>query len=321
LAINGGLLGGSGTITGDVSLGAATLAAGFSPGTLNIQGNLTLAPTSTVNVDLWGANAGQYDVINVSGTATLDGTLNASIGNGYVPNGENFNVLTFGARSGAFATHNLPSDFQHTYTASALNLSHAVVSGFFWDNDSGDFQWTNPLNWNFNTRLPGATDAVTINAGTYAQLASGNQSIGSLNIGNGKYLWLTGGSLTVNGTTITAGDIRLDGGALILVGGATLGGAYRQQGGTLTGGTVAFNGPVDWSGGDWLGGQMTTNSTLSISGAGSRTLSGARLVEVGAVTQSADVLMNGSFVDIHSTYDLQSGGLTGGTINLLVPLP
>ena len=80
--LNGGSLTGTGDINGNVSVGAAAITPGTSPGLLTINGNLTLGPASVVNAELEGTNpvplGGQFDVIHVTGTADLDGTLNVT---------------------------------------------------------------------------------------------------------------------------------------------------------------------------------------------------------------------------------------------------
>ena len=49
----------------------------------------------------------QYDQLRVGGSATLDGTLNVSLANGFTPADlDSFQVLTFGSRSGDFAVKN-----------------------------------------------------------------------------------------------------------------------------------------------------------------------------------------------------------------------
>ena len=108
MLVNGGTLGGSGVITGNVSMGAATLAPGYSPGSLTISGNLTLGATSTTTIELGGTTSGSgFDVINVGGTVTLGGTLNVNQFGGFVPvAGNTFNYLTFGGSAGNFATVN-----------------------------------------------------------------------------------------------------------------------------------------------------------------------------------------------------------------------
>ena len=111
MAINGGSLLGSGTIYGDLYVGAGTLSPGFSPGGLTITGNLTLSPLSTTLIEVGGLSAGsQFDVINVGGLATLDGTLNVVSWGGYTPaSTDAFDFMTFGSSTGSFATANLPA--------------------------------------------------------------------------------------------------------------------------------------------------------------------------------------------------------------------
>ncbi|MDP3192060.1 filamentous hemagglutinin N-terminal domain-containing protein [Rhodoferax sp.] len=123
LTLQGGSLKGAGTITGNVNLGAATLTPGSSPGTLNITGNLTLSPTSTTLIELWGTTAGLFDVINVSGIASLAGALNATTGNGYVPSvGHSLRFMTFASKTGSFGSTSLPSGMSLSALATALDL-------------------------------------------------------------------------------------------------------------------------------------------------------------------------------------------------------
>jgi uncharacterized repeat protein (TIGR01451 family) len=108
--INGGTLKGNGSITGNVS-NAANVSPGLSPGGLTITGNYTQSPAGILNIELAGTTAvTNYDQLNVSGTATLNGMLNATLIGGFVPaNNDIFDVLTYGASSGTFATENLPA--------------------------------------------------------------------------------------------------------------------------------------------------------------------------------------------------------------------
>jgi hypothetical protein len=128
LTLNGGSLKGAGTMTGNVSLGAATLAPGSSPGTLNITGNLTLSSSSTTTIELWGTTAGQFDVINVSGSASLAGALNATTGNGYVPGvGHALRFMTFASSTGSFGSTSLPSGMSLSALTTALDLLGPAV--------------------------------------------------------------------------------------------------------------------------------------------------------------------------------------------------
>ena len=125
LHIDGGALNGTGTIRGDVLIGAATLAPGFSPGRLDIYGNLDLTSSSTTDIELWGRNIGQYDVLNVAGTAHLDGVLNVSTGDGYAPvAGDGLAFMNFsGGSSGGFARMNLPTGVSMTFGPYGLSAA------------------------------------------------------------------------------------------------------------------------------------------------------------------------------------------------------
>jgi hypothetical protein len=76
--LNGGTLQGTGTIESSVIAGPGgnTIAPGMSPGTLTINGNLTLSSGSTLAMELGGLTQGSlYDFLDVNGVLTLAGML------------------------------------------------------------------------------------------------------------------------------------------------------------------------------------------------------------------------------------------------------
>jgi len=85
------------TNSGTISPGTAT-----TTGTLNIAGNLI--NNGTIQTKVGGTPTGQYDVLAVSGNATLGGTLSASTINSYLPTGQSFDVITAASISGSFST-------------------------------------------------------------------------------------------------------------------------------------------------------------------------------------------------------------------------
>ena len=105
--IQTGILSGQGTLTGDVKV-SGQLNPGDPTGTLRIVGNCTLTTSSSLNVELGGPNPGtQHDQLQVTGLASLNGTLNARLENGYLPGfNSRFQVLAHGSRVGTFATFN-----------------------------------------------------------------------------------------------------------------------------------------------------------------------------------------------------------------------
>src|SRR6185369_10537384 len=75
-----------------------------------------------------------YDRAAITGAATLAGTLNISLINGFEPNiGDTFTIMTFGSRSGDFATVNgttIPNGkaFQKTVNATSVVLAVVAVT-------------------------------------------------------------------------------------------------------------------------------------------------------------------------------------------------
>jgi uncharacterized repeat protein (TIGR01451 family) len=133
ITINGGALGGSGTINAAV-VNNSIVAPGLSAGGITINGNYTQSPAAALNIELAGtAPVSQYDKLTVTGSVTLAGTLNVSLIGGYVPSGgEQYTPLAFASRSGDFTTKNLPTfagggSFTSTYTATALRLDAIVT--------------------------------------------------------------------------------------------------------------------------------------------------------------------------------------------------
>src|SRR5205085_8771770 len=119
---NTGSLMGTGTVQADVS-NAGTVAPGFSPGILAVNGNYTQTSAGTLAIELAGTTPGSgYDRLAVSGTATLDGTLSVQAIQGFSPASDaTFQVLTPASRSGQFAT--TPSDYLVAYGASSVTVS------------------------------------------------------------------------------------------------------------------------------------------------------------------------------------------------------
>ena len=109
--IQGGALEGNGTVSGNASNSGGTVRPGLSPGDLTINGNYMQGAAGALNVEVGGLTAGtQFDQLNVTGSATLAGTLNVTLINNFSPSLNNtFPILNFASRSGAFGTTNLPA--------------------------------------------------------------------------------------------------------------------------------------------------------------------------------------------------------------------
>jgi hypothetical protein len=124
--VNGGTVGGNGRVNGRLVNSLGIVSPGTSVGTLTVEGNYQQSAGGTLNIELGGTAVGQYDQLRVIGGlngAILDGTLDVSLVNGFVPAiGNTFDVIT--APGGVVNTNVIelhPSDI------SAFSL--AVVSG------------------------------------------------------------------------------------------------------------------------------------------------------------------------------------------------
>jgi hypothetical protein len=91
---------------------------GASPGTLTINGDYTQGAAGVLNIELGGTTQGvNYDLLQVTGTANLGGTLNVSLFGGFTGTaGDLFDVITYGSRTGNFATVNFPAGYAMTAT-------------------------------------------------------------------------------------------------------------------------------------------------------------------------------------------------------------
>lgn len=108
LDIQGGSLSGNGTITADVG-NAGLVSPGNSPGTLTIHGNFTQSSAGILDIELGGTIAGtEYDVLDITGTAYIDGTLRISLWNGFTPRiGDSFDILLADVIIGSFSVLDL----------------------------------------------------------------------------------------------------------------------------------------------------------------------------------------------------------------------
>jgi autotransporter-associated beta strand protein len=159
-----GYVKGVGTYSGDVIF-SGTYSPGLSPASVNLE-NMTLRPTSTLIIELGGRVAGsEYDVVNLSGAGSLDGTFNVSLLNGFRPvHNDQFTVMTFGSHAGDFSTKSgldLGSRLVLVpqYTANSLVLTAVQGGSGVWrvDHDGGASASTN-----WNNGLPnGVGDTAT----------------------------------------------------------------------------------------------------------------------------------------------------------------
>jgi hypothetical protein len=112
--------------------------AGFDPGvvwsaeTMTIDGTFSLMEGATLQIDLGGAAAGEFDMLEVGGTADLAGELHVSLANGFTPSpGDLFPVLNAADVSGMPSLDG-EAGFSLVNTAEGLSL-------YFGDLPAGDY--------------------------------------------------------------------------------------------------------------------------------------------------------------------------------------
>jgi hypothetical protein len=121
-AINGGRLTLSNLQpnTGTISAGAGSL--------ITINGVLTQTATGVIEIDIGGTTASQFGQLNVTGAATLAGTLNIVLVNGFTPtSGKTFLVMKYSSKTGIFDTVNNPLIVSFTVLYDLSDLTLKVV--------------------------------------------------------------------------------------------------------------------------------------------------------------------------------------------------
>jgi len=104
VSIQGGVLSGFGTVSGNL-INAALVDIGAPTGTLQVTGTYQQTAAGTLKVGLGGTAAGQFDRLQITGAATLGGSLDVELVGGFLPAvGNTFEILTFASRVGDFGT-------------------------------------------------------------------------------------------------------------------------------------------------------------------------------------------------------------------------
>ncbi len=96
--------------------------------TITSEGNFTQASTGTLDIQLGGApSSGDFGLVNVTGVATLAGTLQSDLVYGYAPSTtDTFTPIEFASESGTFANYSLPSNATCKF-AGAVTFTNVVI--------------------------------------------------------------------------------------------------------------------------------------------------------------------------------------------------
>jgi hypothetical protein len=170
----GGEMDNNGTISGEGTLdfsgadftNTGTMSPGFSTGILNITGSFLNA--GAIDIEITGAPAGgagvAFDQLNISGKATINGTINVDFGN-YIPlPGYEYQIIFGGTGyEGMPALNVLPAFITASYDAGKLTIVSVVVANIekIWDRGANTDNWEDPENW-LPDGVPGPDDDIWI---------------------------------------------------------------------------------------------------------------------------------------------------------------
>lgn len=230
--INNGRIEGSGSLK--LSGGSLTNNGVLAPGgdamvgKLTIGGNLQQGSGGSMQFEV-GPAANNSDAIDVSGSLSLNGTLNVAAINGYTPQaGDKYGLMTYsGSPSGNFATTQaaaFPSATLDVATAGKMVLM--MPSSFLnvWNFD-GSGNWDDPSKWSLghvplaheDVQVPDYSSQFTLNIGSNAHTV---KSV--VFLGNDK-LAMSGGSLSlVNNSSLQYGVLEMGGNGILNLGGNLL---------------------------------------------------------------------------------------------------
>lgn len=304
----GGVLGGSGAIGGDVVVTDGVIAPGNSPGTLTIAGNLTLDPTSTLDVEFGLSNVvggPMNDLVKVGGDLTLAGTVNVAETAGGVFSAGLYRVLSY---DGALTDNGLVVGA--TPAGSTVTVQTAIpgqvnlinTAGLplnFWDGDGagnsangrpdgGAGTWTAAAN-NWTTQTGAVNNTYTPGDFLIFAGAPGTVTVDAVNISNG------GLQFAVDGYHLTGGSIQIVANQRI----------FRVGDGTEDGRNyvATIDSPITGNGAAGL--WKTDLGTLILNGANT----------YGYVTsvQAGTLIVNGSIAGSGSATIVAANGTIGGT--------
>jgi len=131
LNASAGIVAGVGIVSGDLNNTAATVAPGNGPGTLSVGGDYTQGASATLAIELAGTASGDFDLLEITGSATLAGFLDISLLSFLPITDDTFTVLTTSAGTiSGLGSLSLIGDMAGDFTATLANGDTELILTF-----------------------------------------------------------------------------------------------------------------------------------------------------------------------------------------------
>jgi RHS repeat-associated protein len=202
--------------------------------TLRVRGNLVEGNTAVLISQIGGTPAtGSFGFVTSTGSATLGGTLEATLVNGFVPSNNSYSLATFPTHTGSFSVYNLPTVSAVTVTptinssSAMLTFAASTVQSIYDATTAYEAGWistTNPNSpWSYGYSSTATAPVTLYNTATTGALNGGNEQFWlspAVNIGYSPTVALN------NGPALDNGNINYLEDELVLAAG--LGGQYAD---------------------------------------------------------------------------------------------
>jgi fibronectin-binding autotransporter adhesin len=349
----GATLGGTGAITGDVALNGGTLAPGSETGavgTLTINGNLTMTPTSSLNYTFGQlGGAAQNDLVNVNGNLQVAGSLNLTnpAGGTFLDGVYRVFNYTGALNDQGLTLGSVPPGTTltlQTVVPNQINLINTTGQPIaFWDGgdpakynngvvDGGNGVWNTGVganqNWTdangsantsftngFFAVFQGAVGTVTVDDSLGQVIASGMQFVTSGYLVNGQPITLTPTNTGSNLSQLNVGDgSPASAGTVATIGAVLQGSATLEK---VDFGTLILTGVNTYTGGTAIDGgtlQISADNNLGAP-SGALSFNGGTLNTTANITTPRPVTLNasGGTVDVNPSTVLTLTGSINGT--------
>lgn len=337
---HGGTIGGTGTLGGSVSISDGVLAPGDAPGTLTINGDLSLTHASTLNYEFGqpGVAGGPLnDLTVVGGNLTLAGTLNVAASPGGTFSPGVYRIFQYGGTLtdqgltlGSVPTPNLYVQTSVTNQVNLVNTTgltlnywdgalgpknNGVVNGGngIWQGASGNDNWSD-ASGTVNAPFSNGAFAVFMAQPGHVTVDNslGQAGVSGMQFASDGYS-IDGGSIVLTGSpdsTIRVGDGSAAGAGYTATIDSVLAGTARLVKTDL--GTLVLGGSNTYTGGTAINGGVLQVAGDASLGAATGTLSfdGGTLRTTATFSTARDTTLNAA----GGTFETQTGTFTQGGI-------